>query len=441
MAERRTETLIVGAGLAGLACAHHLDGRDHLIVEKDDRPGGKAVTDSRDGWHFDVTGHWLHMRDAEIKRFVYAHTGAENWVEVVRKSHVFSHGVYTQYPFQSNVYGLPVPVQKDCIKGLVEAMYNPTVTGEPATFEEWVLKYMGRGIADHFMIPYNHKLWTLHPRDMTPLWCQIYVPKPTLDELLDGALSAPERRIGYNATFVYPKHGGIGFMADGLARALPQAPLYDTAIASLSLGDKAARLTNGDTVRFEHVVSSMPLKELAAITTDLPGELRAAADRLAFQSVAYFNVALKRPPGGVHTHWTYFPEPEFVFYRVGYPSNAVETTAPPGKGSAYVEISFRGALFDTPENLWRRTVEGLTKARVIDGPEDVAWHEFKVVPCAYVLFDKHYDDSVPVLRAHYEAHGVHSVGRYGRWTYNSMETALIDGRDAARRIAAGRGAA
>lgn len=46
-----------------------------------------------------------------------------------------------------------------CLTGLVEArVANATAQGRPANFDEWILRVMGRGIADLFMRPYNFKV-------------------------------------------------------------------------------------------------------------------------------------------------------------------------------------------------------------------------------------------------------------------------------------------
>jgi hypothetical protein len=51
-----------------------------------------------------------------------------------------------------------------------------------------------------------------------------------------------------------------------------------------------------------------------------------------------------------------------------------------------------------------------------------------------VVFDDHYYAATSAIFAFLEEHGIHSCGRYGRWTYNSMEDALIDGRQVAATI-------
>ena len=56
---RKVDTLILGAGLAGLSAAYHI-GDAAEIYEALDYVGGKAKSEQFEGYTFDVTGHWLH---------------------------------------------------------------------------------------------------------------------------------------------------------------------------------------------------------------------------------------------------------------------------------------------------------------------------------------------------------------------------------------------
>ena len=61
---RHSDTLVIGAGLAGLATGWYARqaGVDVQILEAAAGPGGVAITHREKGYQFDVTGHWLHMR-------------------------------------------------------------------------------------------------------------------------------------------------------------------------------------------------------------------------------------------------------------------------------------------------------------------------------------------------------------------------------------------
>src|SRR5437773_36669 len=101
-----TSTLIIGAGLTGLSCAHHLRG-DYVLVEKENEPGGIVRTRVRQGgFQCDGTGHWLHLRNADMKALVNLLLPRQ-LAEYERKAVIHLCGAFTPYPFQANTYGLP----------------------------------------------------------------------------------------------------------------------------------------------------------------------------------------------------------------------------------------------------------------------------------------------------------------------------------------------
>ncbi len=425
------QTVILGAGLAGMSTAYHLGG-DYEVFERQKHPGGLVTTRERDGFFFDQTGHWLHMRDAGIRELV-ARQLPHRMVQVERDSRIFSKGVLTPYPFQTNTHGLPVEVVKEIIQGFVEAVLLNPSREEPQTFADWVLRYMGPGIAKHFMLPYNRKLWCTDPADMTPHWCQHYVPKPTLDQLLDGALRPPRQRIGYNASFVYPATGGIGRLSTALASALDADHIqYKVEPTVIHAKKRSMTLSNGETIGYRNLVSSIPLPELIKLIADAPQTVRRAAERLVHNQVAYYNIAVDGPVGNP-AHWVYYAEEPFVFYRAGCYSNAVPSMAPKDKASLYVEISHRGDL-PNKRSLWNRVLKGLLDSGLLPSREALRFYEFHNIPYAYVVFDRHYAKSLAVIHPWLKRYGIQSIGRYGRWTYNSMETAMTDGREAATLI-------
>ncbi len=434
-----TDTLIIGAGLAGLSTALHLEG-DALVLEANDYVGGKARSERRDGFTFDVTGHWLHLRDEGIKALVFRLLGTDHFARISRMSRIWSSGVYTKYPFQANVYGLPPEVVKACVMGAIEAERGRPAEvapeDEPENFADWIRFYMGEGIAQHFMVPYNAKLWGVPAEDITSRWCQRFVPKPALADIVAGAVGCNEKAMGYNATFLYPRDGGIQSLSEALADEVGRERIHlRQTVVAVDLDRRVARTAGGVDIRFERLVNSAPLPAFVDGLSDAPVEVRAARAKLRATDTPYFNVGIDGPLGQPD-HWIYVPELEWPMYRVGSFSNALSAMAPSGCSSLYVELADR----DTPPaQLEARVKEGLVAMGLIDDEKRVLFMDARRVPGAYVVYDFDYHDSRETVLDHLRQRGVESVGRYGDWKYSAMEDAMLDGRAAADRINANGG--
>src|SRR5262245_7621099 len=108
MSTAHVPVAILGAGLTGMSAALSLKdaGVDHRIFERLPYAGGHAITVEDSGYRFDRTGHLLHLRDEEIRARVLSWLDGDV-VSISRRSRIWSHGVYTRYPFQANTFGLP----------------------------------------------------------------------------------------------------------------------------------------------------------------------------------------------------------------------------------------------------------------------------------------------------------------------------------------------
>jgi protoporphyrinogen oxidase len=128
--DQNRRTIVLGGGLTGISAALHLDG-DYLVIERENRLGGLATTEHKDGFRFDHTGHWLHLRDDYIKGLIARLLGDE-MVQVERKARIFSHGALTLYPFQANLKGLPTEVIHECLLGFVNTLVQRQDKAPPA---------------------------------------------------------------------------------------------------------------------------------------------------------------------------------------------------------------------------------------------------------------------------------------------------------------------
>jgi protoporphyrinogen oxidase len=421
--------VIIGGGLTGISAALHLK-RSYVLCERETRLGGLARTEERDGFFFDQTGHWLHLRDDDAKEMVARHLG-DDLVSIQRRARVYTEGALLRHPFQANVHGLPKQAAYECLLGYVQSLLRRG-GDEPRNFEQYIVHHFGEGIARHFMVPYNSKLWGVHPREITSAWCRRFVPIPSLEEMLAGAVGAPAAELGYNVRFHYPRQGGIETLVRGLVSSLdPRCLRLGCNVEAIDPGRRIVHAA-GEELPYHALISTMPLPELIHQIVDPPREVVVAADELRATPVRYLNLATRsRPPESFH--WLYVPEERLPFYRVGVFSAAVPTMAPPGCSSYYVELASRAPV-NQRAALVAEAVRALVEVHAVSSAEDVVFAELREIPCAYVIFDERYERALDRIFPYLEKNRIYSRGRYGSWIYNSMEDSLLAGKEVAALI-------
>lgn len=429
--ESRTDILIIGAGLTGLSAACQVRKKCRLrVIERQAGPGGLAVTDEEQGFRFDKTGHLLHLRHPAVRRWILRLMG-ERLTVVRRLSRIWSHGVYTRYPFQSNTFGLPPQVAKECLMGYLKVRETPPRI-RIKSFLDFIHVHFGKGFAKHFMVPYNKKIWGVHPRAMTAAWCERFVPVPALEDVIDGAVGLHDRELGYNVDFHYPSHG-IALLANRLAGAVQKDVEidYGRSVLSVDYRKRRARLEGGETIQYDSLISTMPLKALGGRLDSPPRKVKTAVGLLRCNPLRYLNVALKKPAGTPY-HWCYVPQEKIPFYRVGAYSNFSKHLVPPGRGSLYVELASRGPV--NMRSVMPEVIKYLVEMKIIARASDILFAKPRLLDYAYVVYDHNYPKVVPLLHRFLEKEGIFSTGRYGSWNYSAMEDALVMGKETAERV-------
>jgi protoporphyrinogen oxidase len=428
--------VIIGAGLAGLSAAYHLRGHGSQVFEKEASVGGLCRSVHQDGFTFDFAGHLLHLRNKDarhlVERLLPRQLKTHN-----RKAFVFSSGMLTSYPFQASLYGLPAPVVKDCLMGFIQARQSE---GKPArqdnvakySFKDWILKTFGPGIAQHFMIPFNEKLWRAPLEELSADWVNRFIPCPTMEEVVRGALGVKNPSLGYNPTFLYPVRGGI--------ECLPRSFLHHVSrvhcgkeVVRIDAASKEVVFKDGSCVAYDELISTIPLPQLIRILKPCPPRLKRIRKKLRHVSVCAINLGVekKRLPD---IHWIYFPEPSFPFYRVGFPSSFSRGTRPKDCSTLSIEISHVPTETPDEKGLLKESLKALRRCGILESRDKIVFKEAQRIEYAYVLYDHFRRAYLPRVFEYLKGQHIHSIGRYGRWEYSSMEDALLQGREIAREI-------
>ena len=430
-----TDTLIIGAGPAGLSAAYHYPG-DSILVEKESRVGGLCRSIYDRGFVFDYAGHILFTNDPYISDVMIPMLLGDNLHWQYREAWVYSKGVFTRYPFQAGTYGLPPAVVKECILGAVEAAKNFDSHYRPRNFYEFIQAQWGDGIGKHFMVPYNRKLWTVPLEEMSSEWLSGRVPQPNLEEIVDGALQPQPKPMGPNARFGYPLRGGFEALMRGWLKYLDESRIWlNTAVTGVDPAQKLALLSDGRTVHYEHLINTAPLPEFLRLIAKVPAEVQEAARQLRVVSVRCVNLGIARPDL-TDKHWIYYPEDEPLFHRLFIQSNTSQHVVPLGCSSLTAEISYSPSkpLPAEGQALIQRVVEDCQAVGILRPSDPILVANEADIPYAYVVPDLNKEAAVTRIHEWLEPQDIILAGRFGEWKYLNTDQSLLAGKKAAEKI-------
>jgi UDP-galactopyranose mutase len=470
--------VVIGAGPTGLSAAYHL-GADALLLEQNQSAGGWCRSIEDNGFTFDHAGHIMFSNDPYVHE-LYARLLGDNVHWQDREAWIYSKNTYTRYPFQGALYGLPADVIKECVMGAIEARFGsvrkkpangagngngngngahckaesitdccadgvmestaalgagPAGAGEPAeprNFEEFIYKVWGAGIAKHFAIPYNRKLWAVPLTEMETSWLGGRVPLPDLEEMIEGALQPAPRPMGPNARFGYPLRGGFQALMDGFLPHLQDSLRTGSRITAVSPGRRTVTVNGTEEIPYRYLISTMPLPVLIRLMGDAaPARVRQAARNLRYVSVRCVNIGVGREHLS-EKHWIYYPE-QTVFHRIFVQGNASPHCNPPGGFGLTCEITYseHKPLPCDGEALIQRCIRDCHTVGLFE-PEDPIWAANQVdLPHAYVVYDHARPKNVALIRDWLASQQIILAGRYSEWEYYNSDHAFLAGKKAA----------
>ncbi|MET0343374.1 MAG: NAD(P)-binding protein [Polyangiales bacterium] len=411
-------TLIVGAGMSGLATAAFARDADYLVLERDAEIGGYCKTVKRDGFVWDYSGHFFHFKNPDVASYLHDRMPGQNVRTIQRRSFIQYGSELIDFPFQKNIHQLPKDELIECLVDLYFARAQGVGTPQPETnFEEMLYARFGRGIAEKFLIPYNEKLYACRLTSLDKDAMGRFFPHADLTDIIRNMRTADNA--SYNASFSYPEGGAIEYVKALASEVRPERIALGESLVSIDLATKTATTTKR-TVRYERLVSSAPFNRLL----EAAGKLDEPAT-WSWNKVLVFNLGFDKK-GPERPHWVYYPDRSVCFYRVGFYDNIFGTD----RMSLYVEIGYPAdATIERAdiEAMRARTLADLARVGVVTDQKLVAHHDIVLDP-AYVHITQASIRAHARLKAELAQQDVYTIGRYGGWTYCSIEDNVLEAR-------------
>lgn len=361
----RVKYLILGAGPCGLTLANKLKQSGEtsfLVVEKETQAGGLCRSMDVDGAPLDIGGgHFLDVRRPKVCEFVFSFMPKEEWDYFERDSQIHIDNDYVHHPLEANIFEMSLENQVEYLKSVSLAGSN-LGTPMPTHFVDWIRWKLGDRIAEHYMLPYNQKMFADDLNSLGTYWLE-KLPNVSFDEILLSCLTkkAHGSQPGH-ASFYYPKKYGYGEVFIRMADAIKDNIIYNSKICKLDFNTRKVTTSNGKEIIADQIITTIPWTSIETFE-GADADFMDALSKLRHSSieVRYFNQNLD-----TSAQWIYYPEDSLPYHRILVRHNFCES-----RGYWTETRKERTDLFGKEDGSFKYMNEYAYPINTIDKPEAV----------------------------------------------------------------------
>ena len=423
---------MLGSGMAALGAAYRLReaGAPYVLFDKGSHPGGHTKTYVYPGgWTFDDGPHVSFTSDERIQEILAAQIDGDYNV-VPTDVNNYWQGYWIKHPAQCNLHGLPVDLVVGCIEDFIEASSD----AEPAiaNYEDWLYAAYGRTFADTFPMRYTRKVHTTEAKNLTADWMGPRMYRPSLGEVLRGALTPQTPEVHYIDRFRYPMTGGFYSYLRPLHESSDLRMEHE--LTRVSPAERILHFANGVQEPYSRLVSSIPLPVLVPLIDGTPSEVLKAARALAVTSCVIVNIGIGREDDSSYS-WTYFYDEDFVVTRLSYPHRYAPGNVPDGCAGFQCEIYFSEKyrpMTEPPATYADLAIDDLRRCGLIRSGDEILVKDAKLSPHAGIIFDHDRPSALRTVHEYLDELGIRYCGRFGDWDYLWTDDSFISGERAAQ---------
>lgn len=420
---KKKKALIIGSGPTGIGAALGLE-NDCLVLEAGTQVGGFSMSIEINGAVFDYGGHSFHTPHPEVRELVF---NSLDMFEQRRDARCLAFGDLIPYPFQKNYRLLSnEEVVMECKEGL-----DLVSNGKDApNFEEFIATRFGPGIAKHFMLPYNRKLWGRDLKRLATDWTGQRVAAPEGEKEKFEQKGGKRKPLQGDTKVAYPAKGGFGEIWKALGKKVDNIA-YGAKVIKIDVKKKKAITSKGNSYPYEHLISTIPINILLTLIEETPQRLHDLAADLDNLSLKLGLVVINHPVD-TDIQRIYSAEEHIAPHKTAINHNSSDYLRSLPKHGIMMEIS------EGPEKILKRQdmemwmIDNLLEMKLIKSKyevEKIAIHEARY---AYPVPTHNRDHIVKEIQDWLNEHQIYSVGRFGQWAYvnsdESFHRGLITGK-------------
>jgi protoporphyrinogen oxidase len=424
---------VLGTGLAGLGAGYALEqaGVPFVCYDKNSYLGGHTRSFRYDGgFVFDEGGHISFTKHNHV-RDVLAENVLGRYEERSLRIDNYWHGHRIPHPVQCNLQGLPAELVIKVIEDFISVQGKELQAGQ--SYAQWLYDTYGKTFAETFPMVYGRKYHTTAMDRLTTDWIGPRMYRPSLGEILRGAIGGNVTGAHYVDKFRYPSIGGFVSYLEPFAKRFEIR--LNHRLIGIDPASKVLRFEEGKHVPYQNVISSIPLPELIPLIDGASNDVLEAASKLAFTQAVLINLGVNRSDLS-DSAITYFYDEDVVFSRINLPHMFSPNNAPPGCGTIQAEVYFSDKyrpFRGKPSDLIEPVIADLRRCGILWDRDSIILKDAVINRYANVIFDLDRVSAVTAVHGFLDDIGVHYCGRYGNWDHAWTDEAFLSGENTAQR--------
>lgn len=413
--------LIIGAGISGLTFANYTK-NNYLILEKESEVGGYCRTIKKGDFIWDYAGHFFHFKTDEFRKLFLNEVNKDDIIHKDKCTKILYKNALIDYPFQTNIHELDKQDFIDCLYDL----FNREEKENYNNFLDMLYGKFGKSIVEKFLKPYNEKLYACDLKSLDKDAMGRFFPYADIKQIINNMKKTED--VSYNNEFLYPK-GGAGFFIDILYNNLDKNRiLLNTCITSIDYDNKIVTTSTNAQYKFEYLINTAPLNHFLKLFNN--PDFNKLEKSLSYNKVLVFNLGFNKKSKFTKEHWIYVPSKSCNYYRIGFYDNILDSD----KLSMYIEIGYsKDENIDIDKQL-NLTLHNLKVQGIIDDSFKLEEYVSIVMDPAYVHINTSTEQEISRLKQDLRSNNIYTIGRYGAWTYCSMEDCMLEAKNLSKKL-------
>lgn len=462
-----TETLIVGAGPAGMACAMELSKKDKqfIVLDKQSVVGGLAKTYTfvePDGSVFltDNGPHRFFSKNPYLYQFI-EEVLHDKWIKVKRQTRQLIDGKFYDYPINAMQALRNIGIfraSRMVFDYFLAVVQYRIFKKEIKSFRDYTIANFGKSLGEFNMINYTEKIWGIPADTIHPDWAKQRikglslrtVAKDIILKLLKKKSDGPKSLVD---EFYFPEMGTgqiyetikDKLVSKGYEFYLGYTPIRieqeNNKIISVVVKKEIKKENRVEIeeveFRFKNLVESIPITQfISLLSPKVPEKIAKSSGSLRHRNQVYLFITLNKE-SVTPDQWIYFPSKNSRIDRLSEMRNFSTKMSPVGKTSVFLEFF----CFPTDE-IWSMEKDQVFELAMKDIEKDGLFKREEVrnyyllkQTFVYPVYDLEYENYLNKVKNYLNSfNNLYYIGRPGRFRYNNQDHSLEMGIAAAESI-------